>query len=261
MTWYGSRHSAQHGSRHSSRHSSQNDFRFEKGFTLVEMLVALSIFSMLVAVLMAGFSQGLSLWERGNSKSSQWLSIQHRHELLRQLFLNARLADYRGERGVSHPHFIADQKQLEFTTRAPILDLNGRVRPVRIDLQDGEDSLSDVYYQEAGRYNDQGRGIRWEKDRRVLLIQGVKNPAFRYLAPAFPMPTELYIAELTREDKLRYRDNPEWLDWYDASILWRSPLMVELSFIDDEGDEHTWSFRVPRGTDAWSLMGQLDEYQ
>ncbi len=231
-----------------------------KGFTLVEMLVALSIFSMLVAVLMAGFSQGLSLWERGNAKSTHWLARQHRHELLRQLFVNARLADYRSERGFSHAHFMADETQLEFTSRAPILDLNGRVRPVRMVLQPGDDGLSDIYYQEAGRHNDQGRGIRWEKDRRVLLLQDIRKPAFRYLAPAFPVPPELYMAELTQEDQLRYRDHREWLGWYDASILWRPPLMVELSFTDQQGDEHVWSFRLPTGTDAWSLMGVLDGY-
>jgi hypothetical protein len=36
--------------------------------------------------------------------------------------------------------------------------------------------------------------------------------------------------------------------------------MVELSFTDDDGDDQAWSFRLPRETDAWSLMGQLDEY-
>ncbi len=232
----------------------------EKGFTLVEMLVALSIFSMLVAVLMAGFSQGLSLWERGNSKSSHWLSLQNRHELLRQLFFNARLADYRGKGGVSYPHFVGDQNQLEFTTRAPILDLNGRIRPVRIILQRDEDGVADFYYQEAGRHDDQGRKIHWQEARRVMLLQDIQDPVLRFLAPAFPLPADLYIAELTREDKLRYRDKPEWLDWYDASIHWLSPLMIELSFTDNDGYEHVWSFQVPRETDAWSLMGKLDEY-
>ena len=231
-----------------------------RGFTLVEMLVALSIFSMLVAVLMAGFSQGLSLWERGQSQSSRWLSIEYRHELLRQLFINARLADYRGKRGVSYPHFVADQNHLEFTTRAPILDLHGRVRPVRIVLQRNEDGVSDFYYQEAGRYNDLGRGIQWDETRRVVFLENVLIPRFRFLAPAFPLPSELYIAQLTREDQLRYREEPEWLDWYDSSILWRSPLLIELSFTDEEGNAQIWSFRVPRQTDAWSLQGQLDEY-
>ena len=244
---------------------SRTGFRYRRlsanGFTLVEMLIALSIFSMLVAVLMAGFSQGLSLWERANTKGNHWLSWQHRHELLRQLFVNARLADYRGEQGFSHPHFVAAQSQVEFTSRAPILDVNGRVRPVRLVLQTGDDGSSAVYYEEAGRHNDQGRGILWQKDRRVVVLQDIRKPVFRYLAPAFPMPPELYVAELTREDELRYRDNHEWLGWYDAAILWRPPLAVELSFIDDEGDDQVWSFPLPRETEAWSLMGQLDEYQ
>lgn len=247
--------------RRKPRHYRGRGFQQGKGFTLVEMLVALSIFSMLIAVLMAGFSQGLSLWERGASKSSHWLSIQHRHELLRQLFINARLADYRGNGGISYLHFFADQNQLAFTTRAPVLDLAGHVRPVRIILQRNEDGLSDFYYQEAGRHDDLGRGIEWDKNRRVLFLEGILNPRFRYLAPAFPLPSELYIAELTREEQLRYRDEPEWLDWYDGSIIWKAPLLVELNFTDETGEEQIWSFQLPKETDAWSLGGQLEGYQ
>ncbi len=229
------------------------------GFTLVEMLVSLSIFSMLVAVLMAGFSQSLSLWERASSKSTTWLVIENRYELLRQLFIQSRLADYRGTPGITYPHFIGGKNQVEFTTGAPILDLNGRIRPVRISVERGENGESTFFYEEADRYNDQGRGIDWDKDRRVLFVANLYDPAFRYMAPAFPLPTEFYIAELTRDEQLRYRDAPEWLDWYDTSILLKAPLLIELKFTDEDGDAHLWSFRVPTEMDAWSLNGKLDE--
>ncbi len=229
------------------------------GFTLVEMLVALSIFSMLITLLMTGFSQGLSMWERGNAKSFYWLSTEYRHELLRQLFFNARLSDYRGQQGITYPHFFADENQVAFTTRAPVLDLAGRIRPVRIILQRDEDGVADFYYQEAGRHNDQGRGIEWDQTRRVVFLEELTDPQFRFLAPAFPLPPDLYIAELTREEHLRYRDEAEWLDWYDTSILWKAPLLVELTFTDKHGDDHRWAFRVPTEMDAWSLIGKLDD--
>ena len=233
--------------------------RFD-GFSLVEMLVALSIFSMLLAVLMAGYSQGLSLWERGEAKSSRWLSIQHRHELLRKLFFNTGTADYRGANSMTYPHFFANQNELSFTTSAPVLDFQGRARPVRIVLEKSEEGTSDLYYQEAGRHDDIARGIQWDSGRRVRLLEKILNPTLRYLAPASPLPPELFITELTAEDKLRYRDAAEWLDWYDSSIIWKAPLMVKLNFADEQGTEHTWSFQIPGKSDAWSLRGQLDDY-
>ena len=229
------------------------------GFTLIEVLISLSIFSMLIGMLLSVYAQGLSMWERGNEFSSRWQKLEYRHELLRQLFISARMIDYRGD-GFSHIHFIADQDKIEFTTRKPLLDLEGRNRPVRLSVVRKENGLTDFYYEEAGRHNDFGRGINWDKNRRVLFLSDVLNPKFRYLAPPFPLPPDLYGVTLSAEDQIRYRDEPELYDWYDGAVFWKAPMQISLEFQDETGVDQSWVFKVPRENDAWSLMGQLDEY-
>lgn len=236
-----------------------------KGFTLVEMIIALSIFSLMMTLLMAGYSQGLELWKRATEKTSRWQSIEYRHALMAQLFRETRIADYRGEGGVSYPHFIATSNTLEFTTRSPILDMSGRVRPVRLIFEgvqeESGENIENVIYQEAERHNDLGRGISWDAARQVPLFENISQLSFKYLAPAFPMPQELILATLTEDELLRYRDNPEWLNWYDASVLWKTPLAIEFQFIDDQDVSQTWLFQLPKESEAWSLQGQLSEYQ
>ena len=230
------------------------------GFSLVEMLVAISIFSMLLSLLMLGYSQGLSLWQRGQDRSETWLSLEHRHQLLRTLFFGARFADYRGRGWRTYPYFIANQEGIEFMTRSPLLDFSGRVKPVRVLIERDDNDQAKFRYQEGRRHSDQGRGIYWDSGRSLLFMEEMRDAGFRYLAPAFPLPPDLYSAELSDEDRLRYRDEPEWLSWYDTAILWRAPLAVELSFRDEEGARHTWSFQVPGQADAWSLRGKIKGY-
>ena len=163
-----------------------------RGFTLIEMMVALSVFAMLLSVLLGGYSQALLFWERSNSQSSEWLSIQNRHDLMRRLFGDALLADYRGSGGRTYPYFVADADSIEFLSRSPVLDHPGRLRPVRILMQSREDGLVDLHYQEGGRSQDPGRGIEWDETRLVPFMQAVSSPRFRYLAPRFQMPPELF---------------------------------------------------------------------
>ena len=229
------------------------------GFTLVEVLISLSILSMLIALLMAGYAQGLSLWERGVGQSATWQKLEYRHELLRQLFLHARLAEYRGD-GLSHVHFYADQDQIQFTSGKPLLDFAGHSRPVRLLFERQSDGLFNVVYQEGGRHQDQGRGITWQDDRRVTLIEGLGEFSARYLAPPFPLPPDLWSARLSAEDHLRYRDERELLTWYDGAILWKAPMQITFNFEDQDGEKQYWAFNVPRENDAWSLTGLLEEY-
>lgn len=142
------------------------------------------------------------------------------------------------------------------------MDLSGRTRPVKLFFEYSEETgLNTITYQEAGRHNDLDRGIFWSQARKALLLDNISELRLRYLAPEFPLPQELALARLTPEEELRYRDNSEWLDWYDSSILWSVPLAVEISFVDEFGVKQAWLFKLPKETDAWSMQGQLDGYQ
>ncbi len=226
---------------------------FSRGFTLIEMLIALSIFASLMAILMSGYSQGLSLWDRAQRHSSQWQALEYRYGLLADLFIQAQVADYRKVVGMYVPYYEGSATSVRFLTRAPILDFPGRIRPVELALERRDDDSYDLVYKEAARHSDPGRGINWRGIRENLLISGIKSASFQHEASSFPLPLELDPLYLDNREKLRYRGVAEWLPAFDSAWMWRVPQRVRLSFIGADGVEHRWTFPLPARSDAWSL--------
>ncbi len=224
-----------------------------RGFTLIEMMVALSIFSALMAVLMLGYSQGLSLWERGRKHTSHWQSLEYRYGLLATVFAQAQAADYQRIGGIYVPFFHGDPEKMTLMTRAPILDFVGRVRPVELKLDQQADKTYTLTYREADRYSDPARGIHWENAQWTTLMDKLTSASFRFEASAFPLPEELDPNYLDANDKLRYRDKAQWLEHFNSHAIWRIPQRVELRFTDRFDHDHQWTFPLPRGSDAWSL--------
>ena len=223
-----------------------------RGFTLIEMLVSLSIFASLMAVLMIGYSQGLSLWDRGRNHAGYWQGLEFRHGLMGSLFSQAQYADYRKVGGAFVPHFQGGTQSLEFVSAAPILDFAGRLQVVRLTIETLE-GTQQLTYQESGRFTDPARGIDWSDVNSVVVISAISDASFIYEASAFPLPGDLDPNYLDAGDKLRYRAQPEWLKDFDSNIIWRIPQRVAINFTGQDGIQHEWVFAVPQAADAWSL--------
>jgi len=226
-----------------------------RGFTLIEMLVAMAIFSTLIVVLMMGYHQGLMMWDKGQHMSRRWLDLEFRYRLLDTMFAQAEVADDACSPQVFAPYFYADAHHMRFISSAAVMGVPGQPRPVMLaTIRDGAMGWS-LRYREGARYGDQGRGIRWSK-HWVPLLENLKDISFAFEAPEFHAPEGVNAAWLSKEEKQLYRDKPVWMHSYDTCRLRLYPRRVKISFTDDYGSLHQWSFSPPQGSDAWPMPHQ-----
>lgn len=231
--------------------------RQEKGFTLIEMLVAMAIFTALISVLMLGFQQGLLLWDKSQKQSQHWLHNEFRYSLLDTLFSQAIIADNQYDKGLFASYFNGTSHNIKLISAAPIMDVNGRVRTIELQATHNQQQWS-LRYRESTRYSDLDRGINWGNDWIELLTQ-LKEITFSYLAPAFPLPPELDPRWLTKEEKLHYRDTPTWMPTYDSQKRWFYPVQIAIDFTDNRDITHQWLFTPPNRTDTWPMSTYEDE--
>lgn len=225
--------------------------RHHKGFTLIEMLVALSIFTVLLSTLLWGFRQGLVAWEKGSKQELIMQRLLLRHNWLEQMLNQAVVADYMRYQEVYVPYFKGDGSGFSWITASPLMDAQGNIRPVAIKLQKTEQGYV-LYYKEGDLHTDPGRGMRWSQPW-IEFLGAIKEAKLSYEAPAFPLPAELYESELSRLEKLRYRNRPEWLETYDSRLLLLMPSRIKLHFIDMKNQAHNWFFSLPSASDVWGL--------
>jgi len=226
----------------------------EKGFTLIEMLVAMAIFSALIMVLMTGYRQGLMMWDKGQQMSRSWLDMEFRYRLLDTLFAQAVVADDEFTRKQSAPYFDGDASTLRMLSAAPLMDNSGRIRPVMLQLTVRPDRRLDLRYQEGLLHSDQRRGIRWSGHWAVLL-EGLSRASFSYELPENPLPDVLIGVQLSEAEQKAYRDKPEWLPSCQSRDLLVYPRRIVLRFTDSDDVAHQWFFRPPDTSDAW-IMGE-----
>ena len=227
--------------------------QYQKGFTLIEMLVAMAIFTALISVLMLGFRQGLLMWEKGQQQSSVWQGYEFRYRLLDTLISQAVVSDSQTKNpGLFLPYFHGTQTSMQLISSAPIMDVPGRVRPLDIRATQSADGSWKLDYREGERYSDASRGLRWNA-AWVTLLSGLKSVSFSFEAPANPMPPELDVRFMSKDERMLYREAPEWMMQYDIYQIWRYPQSVALDFVDGSDVSHHWLFVPPRSPDAWTM--------
>jgi len=227
------------------------------GFTLVEVLISLSIFAILLSTLLWGFRQGLMTWEKASKNKQVIQRLLSRHNWLEKMFNEAVIADYSLENWVYVPYFKGNTQQFSWITASPLLDVSGHIRPVALKWEKTTQGYS-LYYREGDWHSDAGRGLKWSQTW-VELIQTAKQGQFSYEAPAFPLPEELKLHDLSTAEKQRYRSQPEWLKKYDTGDIWRMPLRIKLSFVDLKKQPHEWLFSLPNRSNVLNLEFYRDD--
>ncbi|ELI6440877.1 type II secretion system protein, partial [Aeromonas salmonicida subsp. salmonicida] len=77
----------------------------ESGFTLVELLVTILIFSFSISIMLAGLDQGRLAWSTLNKKVESVSNLQDRYSWLSMLFSDATATQFSNEYGEAVPFF------------------------------------------------------------------------------------------------------------------------------------------------------------
>lgn len=117
--------------------------RRSRGFTLLEVLIALSIVGLLVTIAFGGLRVAMAAWRQGEDRAEV-----HQHVRAVAYTLSRALGaayPYRGTRGTSPEVvvlFDGAEKRLEFVSQAPPLPLQAPVAftAVSIALEDGDEA-------------------------------------------------------------------------------------------------------------------------
>jgi len=230
----------------------------ESGFTLIEMLIAMAIFSALIAVLMLGYQQGLMLWQKSQQQSRVWLDYEFRYRLLDNMMTQAVVATDVYAKGVISAYFKGSKYSFRMLTRAPLMDASTYVREVNVAFKQGVDGYWQLFYRESPRYSEPARGSHREGSW-TLLLAGLSKVGFQFEAEINPMPADLQGLRLAASEQAVYRNAAEWLSDFDAYKLSIYPQRIRMYFTDTQGEPHEWLFVMPVRSDAWTMYAYSDE--
>ncbi len=64
-------------------------FRRERGFTLIEVLIAITLLGMIVMLLFGGIRLGTRAWETGSDRTGEIMQIEISHQIIRRMLSQA----------------------------------------------------------------------------------------------------------------------------------------------------------------------------
>lgn len=157
------------------RRPAKPDSDGEAGFTLVELLVGLALFSLLATLLFNNMGFGLRAWQRGAGHAAQFERTLVAQDLLRRLIGNL-YPMLVTEGGTQRLDFEGGPQAVSFLSNAPVVAGGGGRFRYRIFVerqQDGTDLIMSAT-PELAKPNDS------TLTRRTVLLPGIEKVTFAY---------------------------------------------------------------------------------
>ncbi|WP_298363027.1 prepilin-type N-terminal cleavage/methylation domain-containing protein [uncultured Bradyrhizobium sp.] len=153
----------------------------EAGFTLVELLVGLALFSLLATMLFGSVRFGLQAWQRGRVNTERFERIMISQDLLRRAIGNFYPMLVRGEAIQPYIDFDGAKEAISFLGYAPTVANGGRFRfKVFVERPHGETSLVVNAAPELSDPNVSSNATR------TILLSGIERAEFAYFGAPSP---------------------------------------------------------------------------
>jgi general secretion pathway protein J len=220
------------------------------GFTLLELLVAMTVLGLLTGLLATGLSFGTRIWEREQNQLEQWAELQMVQDVIRRTLGEAwplKAPTSAGtEAGGEGIVFVGTDTSVEFVGPPPAQSLAGGVYQYTLLSRTGPGGVSLVLtWRLRGPEAGQQKGGRRElararhteiaEGKEVVLVDRLANAEFSYFGAS------------DQDVKPRWRDR-----WEGASKL---PLLIRLEITFPPGDRRRW----PEFVVAPAITGTIGE--
>jgi general secretion pathway protein J len=169
--------------------STSRNFAPSRGFTLLELLVALLLLSLIFSLLTSGLQFGTRAWNAGQEEPSSTSEVMTVQDLLRRVLSEARPLMIEATRTAHrHVYFIGNQNSVRFIAPVPEHLGVGGLYEVALYLTDDGGSANRL--EMSWRLF---RGAEGSKARRVALLDKVAQIQFSYFGrPLLQEPPRWY---------------------------------------------------------------------
>jgi general secretion pathway protein J len=199
--------------------------RAARGFTLLELLVAMTLLGLLAGLLFGGLSFGVRVWEMGDAELQKMAELQIAQGLIRRLISRARISDLAEIEDDDAAIFEGTADAVRFVGPAPAQSLPGGLYrlSLRADDVSGKSRLVmswQLLEPDARKAGADGNKDENKDENVVVLVENIAAVSFGYFGAA------------------QEGGDSQWRDrWEDSPGL---PQLVRIDVTFPDGDKRVW---------------------
>jgi general secretion pathway protein J len=202
------------------------------GFTLLELLVAMTVLAVLTGLLATGVSFGARIWEREQRQLEQWAELQMVQDVVRRTLGEAWPLSVPTDTDTQNPGFIGSRTSIDFLGPPPAQSLVGGVYQYSLFSRAGPEGVSLVLTWGLRDPKGTQRAVKRARIRskrrddnvevkEVILLDQLMGAEFSYFGTS------------DGDDQAE----PRWFDRWQGAKL---PLLVRMHVQFPAGDRRRW---------------------